>query len=659
MSIWIYWKRNGPLLAGFLGSVLAGGALAQTQPQGAGIPTSNVTNPALLENYACEMRAAGDGSLEEYTFRSRAQDLENDVRERGLLDNALGESVLDTARLASGCEPVAAGANVCETLENHRYSNVDPECRRLLLFEADRLDPLTYRVPQGDDPLAWAMVAAIALQVDATRPSLKDGEIRPEIDETVSNPFVGPVVMKFVEAVLITYLANELAKGLDAAAKATGEGLRAREWSGRAEPILRDNARDLETIRLERTSIETLENMKIDRTAKLLEENDRISLLEKSGTISPQEAEAQRTAAIASEERDRQAVNEAIAKREANIVNRAEDIQERSEDILKEIEPEIEEACEQVGCSEQEFDFADERRFEQEVAFCKARYNLDDTIALPAASGGLSPVEGTSSALAPRCNIETFERIMSNYTDKTRTLSEVFGGSGEAAEAVARNLEETRDAQDGYDDAVRAHEAACKLTPDTCACREAEARLDRASERLYPTGMLFEDLARLYVGGDFGLPLQFSPVTEPTETTQASDACKPGAKFIVSTGEDGKVQYRLVMPGDEDYPVADIPSWCDPRRAFFRDLYTRTVTPLGSVPNPPQVTAEMIDAIAAAVQPLGATLIEKQRRAWQPDDSCGGGPTPIGGQIPVLPTGPALVPGLPPGPSQMPGVPPG
>lgn len=206
---------------------------------------------------------------------------------------------------------------------------------------------------------------------------------------------------------------------------------------------------------------------------------------------------------------------------------------------------------------------------------------------------------------------------------------------------------------------MRAHEAACKLTPDTCACREAEARLDRASERLYPTGMLSEDLARLYVGGDSGLPLQFAPVTEPAETTQVYDACKPGAKFIVSTGEDGMVQYRFVMPGDEDYPVADIPSWCDPRRAFFRDLYTRTVTPLGSVPNPPQVTAEMIKAMAAAAQPLGSTLIEEQRRAWQPDDSCDDGPTPIGGQIPGLPTGPALVPGLPPGPSQMLGVPPG
>jgi len=86
-------------------------------------------------------------------------------------------------------------------------------------------------------------------------------------------------------------------------------------------------------------------------------------------------------------------------------------------------------------------------------------------------------------ALRPKCSIQTFERIVSGYSELTQTLADVFGQMGSQAAEEAQAVEALMDAEDGYEAALDAHKSACRHGVDTCDCQKAEERLDRATER--------------------------------------------------------------------------------------------------------------------------------------------------------------------------------
>jgi len=618
---------------------------APSSPPGSAKTVVAPSVEVVVESAMCEMRAAQDGSLEEYVNRERALKLEQELRERGLLGNALGDAVVDQASRMSGCELPAIGETICETLENHRNSRIDPECRNILAFEEDRINPVKFRVPEGQSLYSWALVAFITLQTEVVYPSLKDKEVTRAVDPRLTN--MSKIISNFVKSdfakeIFKQGIIQAALEGLTEGGKQIVSARADAEWSRRAEEVVEANSIDAVSIRLSRESINGLEEIKSERAAQLLTELDATYELERSGTLNPEEARKIRNWLIQTEEADRNEINKQIAVQEASIEKSAKDVQDRSDPLLEERRQDLKDACEQLDCPEYTIDIGARKAFEEDVAFCKAKYGLDPTIeAMPVS--GLPPDDTQrNTALGPKCNIETFERIISGFSERTQTLTDAFGAMGSQKDEEARAFEEQRDAEDGYEDALAAHKSACRHGEDSCNCVKAKERLGRATERLYPIERLPSDIAREYLGrnAESGMPLEGSGGTVSQRRDLVEfDLCKPGARLIAIEGENGVAAFKFVEPGDPDYPKTSPNFLCNPLFAPFLSRFERTSIALGAAP-PPPYSQEQIEAMIAQARPIGGDLIEAQRRQWERDDSCEdeGRPFPNGrGLLPVTP----------------------
>ena len=298
-------------------------------------------------------------------------------------------------------------------------------------------------------------------------PSLRDGEFERGIDPRYSNP----ALYKFVWDVAYTVVVTSVAGGIIGARGFVVDEIHDAAWSGHAQSVLDANKTDLGVMWNAQDAIDALRLTKAANAEVLDREIKALDAVVRSGVMTNENVREFRQDLIDRDAAASRSLDEQVSREDKIIKARAEAVEERSEEFLEERKREIDKACEQRDCPQYEIGPGSRQTFERELASCKTRYRLDPTI--EAMAPGVVTPDGLpgNPALGPRCSIKTFERIMSGFSERTRTLADVFGDAGAHAEAEARALQDRRDAEDNFEDALAAHEAACRHDEATCACR--------------------------------------------------------------------------------------------------------------------------------------------------------------------------------------------
>jgi len=593
-----------------------GGAPADPDPENNPKNKRDAIDPAYIESMRCEIEAATDGTLEEFNNREAVALIVEDLRARGLMDEGVVKGTVDFAMNASQCAPVAMGQSVCETLENHRYANVDPKCREMLLFEDARYNPIILRAPDAEHRQVVGYIALIEVQMAEVYPTLTETpgpEIPPELG-------VSPIIVtaiKWLGGAIIAGAAYDYIKSLPGRIEDVA-------WTRRADGVVKLNSGDMATMESDRVSIRDLENAREKEVEAFRSANETMDIAIENQFLPKEDIEAFRAEKTVEHESAIKKIDEEIGKREANITKSARDMADRSEQILKERKPEIEDFCEKETCPEFLFDIQRTERYERELGFCEALYQNDSTIVSVGRFKVSPDLEGVSRASTPKCNIEVFERITSAVTERIVTLEDIFGQQ-EATDVAKGDAWGSLDPEAALQIAIRNHESVCKLTPGSCDCKEAEGRLDRAMERRYSREDLPGDIVAAYGVRKGSLLPEVS--TEPVVASSdwevpAFGLCERKPVWVFEEGEEGEVVKwfaRMISPGDADYPTWSRASGiCDLYGVPFKSDWELGKSVLAPRPAPEVSQAQMKTLFdeAEAAYPAGSRLITEYRRQF-------------------------------------------
>jgi hypothetical protein len=580
----------------------------------------------LAESMMCELKATTDGSMEELRNRQVVATKIEAWRKAGLLDTPFGAQSLEVAMRGSGCAPVAEGQTVCETLENHRYSGVNPECRELLLFEDRRFEPIRVPAPDGARLEAAVLAELLRAQMIAVYPTLSQDAGR-DIPGELS--WKKDLAVRAVVWVLEAVGADIVVEEVREVAEAVPGAIEDYAWSREAEDVITKNSKDLASVRYSQAAIEVLEKWKAAEKEDATRKKEAIDQAVDDGEISKSEAEVKRAVVDRTLEKKVKEIDDEITDQEANITTGSKEIIKRSEEVLKKRGENEEDACEKLDCIEFEIDIGRNERYQRELRACQTINGIDPTI-VSVDNLKVAPDLGSQSkALVATCSAEQFERMMSGFLDRIGTVDDRFGTSTEVETREDETVLGLKDPDEALQDAIRHHEGAFKLTPESCQCQEAEARLGRAMARKYPQEDLQADIMEAYWAQQGGETLASGrkPVAaSDTLAVSRYDICERKPLFIFEEDDKGTLKGRLVLPEDEDYPDwAKTSALCgDDRWAPFKSDWERANQMLRPSPKKEQtLTQDMIEELISKNQPLGTELMKDYRPTGDdPAGSC-------------------------------------
>jgi hypothetical protein len=494
------------------------------------------------ETFECELQGYVDGSALELANRERAADVEKSMEKGGLLKTEEGMKVLDVARAASGCEKPLMGTTVCETLKNHKYANVDDDCRRILLFEEDRYAPITVTAKDGDGVNLSLMIMAIENQIGVagSYPTLRGGStsqpIDPRLAISTGNPLADVIVVWTIGKVLDEGLKKIKSDRKDSAAIANGDA------------VLKENKAAIDRMWDLQSDIRALERSKDRLLTEMWEKAAENHSMAQAGQISTREAETRSIELVKTQENETTKIDDEIDKKNNELKDLKEGVDERSEKAIQELQKVKTEECQAGACEEQKI-LINIDEYETGLAMCKKRYGFDTTTKGVTLSG----MDG--KATRPKCSIETFERITSAYTNRVRPSGDEFGRE---VRPVKSEKDQRTDERAQKEKEAR-FEQLCGLDATSCECIRLDgeiksAKLEKFEAGRDPAEVAIELLAKFQAK----MPEPAMGTSKPRASDLdviVADFCDPKPKFVYVRTDKGEYTYELLKPDDQNYPI--------------------------------------------------------------------------------------------------------